>query len=209
MKLGVLGGTFDPVHNGHLIIAEDVKRSLGLDSILFVPAGQPWLRAYKPVASAKDRLEMVRLATAGKPYFDVSSVEIERPGPSYMQETIADLKRKRKAGTEIYLILGWDSIATLTKWKEPQKLVEMCHLVAVHRPGYALPDLLAMEETVPGISRRVIVMEKPEIDISASSIREKIGKGLPVDTLVPKSVADYIREHRLYRQGGKIWIKKK
>lgn len=198
MRLGVMGGTFDPVHNGHVCVAEEVKRRLRLDVVLFVPAGQPRLRSHRPVAGAKERLEMVRLAVEGKPYFKVSAVEIERPGPSYMDETIAELRREFETGTEIYLILGWDAIATLPRWKEPQKLVEMCRLVAVRRPGYPRPDMNRLEREIRGITERVVVLDKPVIDISASGIRERIAKGLPIDGLVPEGVDRYIKEHGLY-----------
>lgn len=198
MKMGVMGGTFDPIHNGHLRVAEEVQEKLKLDSVLFVPAGRPWMRAQEPVASPEDRREMVRIAVAGKPYFKVSDIEIERLGPSYMAETIAELKKQSVAGIVIYLILGWDAIAALPQWREPARLLEMCRLVAVKRPGYAPPDLISMEAYLHGISEKVIVLEKPEIDISASEIRERLAKGLSVGRMIPGAVVKYIREHGLY-----------
>ncbi len=198
MNTGVLGGTFDPVHNGHLLVAEEVRARLSLASTLFIPAGQPWLKADSPVSAAKHRAEMVRLALADKPYFKLSTMELKRAGPSYMVDTIAKLQPKLEAGDELFLILGWDSLARLPEWQEPSRLVEMCYLVAVPRPGFPAPNVKAMEALVPGISQRVMLLKKPVIDISASVIRDRVARGLSIHHLVPEAVNRYIKEHGLY-----------
>ncbi len=198
MNIGVLGGTFDPVHIGHLVLAEEVRTRLNLTEILFVPAGQPWLKVDSPISPAEHRVEMVRLAIADKPYFKLSTMEIERAGPTYTVDTIAELKAQLGIGDELFFILGWDNLAKLPQWTQPSRLITMCRLVAVPRPDYPLPDLKALEADIPGLSQRVTLMDKPEIDISASAIRERVAQGLSIRHLIPEPVERYIKEHKLY-----------
>ena len=198
MKIGVLGGTFDPVHLGHLAVAEEVNAALDPSEIILVPAGQPLLKPAHPTASAEHRLQMLRLAVADRPYCRVSAMEIERPGPSYTVDTLAELRGQLGDEDEIFFILGWGSLEQLPEWREPSMIIGMCRLVAVPRPGYPRPDLEALEGRIPGISQRVVLLEKPRIDISAASIRELVARGAPIDHLVPAPVAEYIREHKLY-----------
>jgi len=200
MRVGIFGGTFDPIHNGHLVIAEAVKDQLNLAEIIFVPAGQPWLKADWPISPAQHRLAMLRLALAGKPYFQISAAEMERAGPSYTVDTVEELRRKMGEDAELFFILGWDSLATLPRWRDASRLIRLCTLVAVHRPGYPRPDLKPMAKSVPGVSRRVIFMTEPCVDISATDIRMRVRQGLPLTDLVPAAVAVYIREHGLYRE---------
>ena len=198
MNIGVLGGTFDPIHNGHLLMAEEARAKLNLASVLFVPASQPWLKADSPILAAEHRVEMVRRAIAGKPYFKLSTMEIERAGPTYTVDTIAELGSRLGDGDELFFILGQDNLAQLPQWHEPSRLVEMCYLVAVPRPGARAPDLKALEADIPGMSQRVMFMDKPNVDISASVIRDRARRGLPILHLVPEPVSRYIREHGLY-----------
>jgi nicotinate-nucleotide adenylyltransferase len=198
MKIGVLGGTFDPIHNGHLIVAEEVRARLNLAEVLFVPAGLPWLRMDSPISAAEHRIQMVRLAIGNKPYFKLSTIEVERAGPSYTVDTIAELKGQLGAGDELFFILGWDSLAELPKWREPERLIKMCYLVAVPRPGYLQPDIKFLEATIPGLAQRVILLDTPEVDISGSVIRRRVAQGLSIAHLVPEPVDRYIREQGLY-----------
>jgi len=198
MNIGVLGGTFDPVHNGHLIVAEEVKTRLNLAEIIFVPAGQPWLKVDRPISPAEHRLQMLRLALADKSYFKRSTIEIERTGPSYTVDTITELRGQLGSEDELFFILGWDSLAELPQWREPSRLIKMCYLVAVPRPGYPRPKLKTLEVIIRGLSQRVMLMKKPEIDISASAIRERVARGLSIRHLVPEPVNRYIKEHGLY-----------
>ena len=198
MNIGVLGGTFDPIHIGHLILAEEVRARLKLAEIIFVPAGQPWLNKTSPISPAEHRVEMLRLAIADKPYFELATMEIERAGFTYTVDTIAELKAQLGAGDELFFILGWDNLAELPRWRQPSRLITMCRLVAVPRPYYPLPDLKALEASIPGLSQRVTLMDKPEIDISASVIRGRVARGLSIHHLVPEQVAEYIRQHKLY-----------
>ena len=198
MNIGVLGGTFDPIHIGHLILAEEVRARLNLAEILFVAAGQPWLKVDSPILPAEHRVEMVRLAIADKPCFKLSTMEIERAGPTYTVDTIAELKAQFGTEDELFFILGWDNLAELPRWRQPSRLIAMCRLVAVPRPGYPLSDLKALEAVIPGLSKRLIVLDRPEIDISASGIRDRVAQGLSIRHLVPEPVERYIKEHKLY-----------
>ncbi|MFC1987474.1 nicotinate-nucleotide adenylyltransferase [Chloroflexota bacterium] len=201
MKIGVLGGTFDPIHNAHLVVAEETRARLDLAEVLFVPAGQPCLKEDRPILAAEHRLQMVRLAIADQSCFKLSTIEIDRTGPSYTVDTMTELQSQLGVGDELYFILGWDNLAQLSRWKEPSCLIKMCHLVAVPRPGYALPDLTYLEGVVPGLSQRLILLDKPNIDMDATTIRNRVAGGLSIRHLVPDPVDKYIRRHKLYLSG--------
>ena len=198
MNIGVLGWTFDPIHKGHIVVAEETRARLNLAEVLFIPAGQPWLKEGSPILAAEHRVQMVRLAIADKPYFKLSTVEIDRAGPSYTVDTITELQAQLGAGDELFFILGWDNLAQLPLWREPSRLIEMCRLVAVHRPGYLLPDLNSLEAIIPGLSQRLILLDKPEVDIGATEIRTRVAQGLSIRHLVPEPVDEYIKQHKLY-----------
>ena len=198
LNIGVLGGTFDPIHIGHLIIAGGARVQLGLDEVLFVPAGQPWLKVNNAISPVEHRVQMVRLAIADKPHFKLSTMEIERVGPSYTVDTIAELGGQIGAGDKLFFILGWDNLVRLPQWHEPSRLVKMCQLVAVPRVGYPTPDLDSLESAVPGLSQNTILLETPRIDISASTVRDLVAQGLSVHHLVPEPVESYIQQHKLY-----------
>ena len=198
MDIGVLGGTFDPVHLGHLVVAEEMRDRLGLAEILFIPAGQPWLKVNNPILAAEQRVQMLRLALSGKPYFKLSTMEIERAGPSYTVDTITQLKGQLGAEDKLFFILGWDNLAQLPQWHEPSRLVKMCQLVAVPRVGYPAPDLDSLEAIIPGLSQATILLDEPHIDITASDIRDRVAQGLPIHNLVPEPVERYIKENGLY-----------
>ncbi len=198
MNIGVLGGTFDPIHIGHLIIAEEVRTCQSLAEVLFVPAGQPWLKVDNAISPVEQRVQMVRLAIADKPHFKLSTMEIERVGPSYTVDTIAELKGQIGAGDKLFFILGWDNLAQLPQWHEPSRLVKLCHLVAVPRVGCPVPDLNSLEAAIPGLSQSTILLDTPQIDISASEIRSRVARGLSIRHLVPEPVEGYIKQHRLY-----------
>ncbi len=198
MNIGVLGGTFDPIHKGHIVVAEETRARLNLAEVLFIPAGQPWLKEGSPILAAEHRVQMVRLAIADKPYFKLSTVEIDRAGPSYTVDTITELQAQLGAGDELFFILSRDTLAQLPQWREPSRLIEMCRLVAVPRPGYLLPDLNSLEAIISGLSQRLILLDKPEVDIGATEIRTRVAQGLSIRHLVPEPVDEYIRQHRLY-----------
>ncbi|MFC1865812.1 nicotinate-nucleotide adenylyltransferase [Chloroflexota bacterium] len=199
INTGILGGTFDPIHHGHLAVAEVAAATLGLDEVVFVPAGKPWLKTGRRISSAKDRLQMVRLAITDKPGYRLSSIEVERKGPSYSVDTVEEMKRQAAEADELYFIIGWDSLTDLSRWYHPEYLISLCRLVVVPRPGHPMPDLDAIDVTVPGLQGRLIMLDKPRIEISASVIRERVVKGLPISHLVPEAVERYIAEVDLYR----------
>jgi len=198
VNIGVFGGTFDPIHNGHLIVAEQVRAQLDLVEVIFVPAGQPWLKEDSPILAAEHRLQMVRLAIVAEPCFKASTIEIDRLGPSYTVDTLNELQSQLGDGDELFFVLGWDNLAQLPQWKEPSRLIEMCRLVAVPRPGHPLPDLSSLEAFIPGLSQRLIIMREPEMAISATDIRDRVDRGLSIRHLVPEPVDEYIRQHRVY-----------
>ncbi len=198
MNIGILGGTFNPVHIGHLAVADEATSRLGLAEVLFVPAGKPWLKADARILPAEHRLKMVKLAIAGKTCFKLSAIEVERDGPTYTVDTIAELRRQCGAGDELFFIIGWDNLTDLPRWHQPERLISMCRLVAVPRVGCPVPDLDSLEAVIPGLSQRVIMLDKPEIDVSASVIRERVRRGLSISHLVPEAVERYIKEHKLY-----------
>lgn len=198
-KVGILGGTFDPVHNGHLAIVSEARLELELDEIIFIPAGQPWMKSDRVITAAEHRLAMLHLAIDDKYGFRLSTMEIDRPGPTYTVDTLARLSNAFVELAELYFIIGWDNLPDLPRWKEPARIIELCYLVALPRPGYPLPDLDVLDKKMPGLLQRIIIMERPQVDISGTEIRECVAKGLDISKLVPPMVADYIREKGLYR----------
>ena len=198
MKIGILGGTFDPVHRGHLAIAEAARKKLGLDEVYFVPAAKTPLKEGAQISAVEHRLAMVRLAIKGHRYFKLSTMEVDRLGTSYTVDTVAELRKRLGSGHELYFIIGIDSLGQFARWREPARIIGMTRLVAVPRPGYSLPDMAALEKAIPGISQSLIVLDEPNVEISATEIRERVRKGLPIDDLVPEEVAAYINKKRIY-----------
>ena len=198
MNIGVIGGTFDPIHIGHLVVAEEARTGLNLAEVLFVPAGQPWLKPNSRLSAAEHRVEMVRLAIADEPSFKLSTMEIERPGPSYTVDTMAELGNQIGAGDKLFFILGWDNLIQLPQWHEPSRLVKLCRLVPVPRVGHPSPDLDSLEAAVPGLSQSIIMLDTPQIEISSSEIRDRVARGLSIHQLVPEPVERYIKQHGLY-----------
>ena len=198
LKIGILGGTFDPIHLGHLIIAEEVRQKLSLEEVLFVPTGQPWLKEEANISAAEHRLEMVLLATSSNPHFSVSTIELERTGPSYSVDTIAELKAGLGSRAKLYFIAGQDALSELPRWKSPRRLVEICQVVAVCRPGHGEFDMQSLESVIPGASELIMMVEVPQIDISATDIRTRVATGLSIRYLVPDAVGEYIAKQGLY-----------
>ena len=196
MNVGILGGTFDPIHIGHLVIAEEARIKLGLSEVLFVPAGQPWLKLDRNITAAAHRVEMVRRAIAGNPHFKLCTLEIERPSPSYTVDTLTILQKQLGSGASLFFILGRDTLAELPLWKEPQKVIRLCRLVVPPRLGSR--DLKHLNAAIPGLLDKVIQLDMPVIGISSSEIRQRIAQGLSIRYLVPHGVERYITEQRIY-----------
>jgi nicotinate-nucleotide adenylyltransferase len=198
-RVGVLGGTFDPIHNAHLAIAAEAKKRLQLDEIMFIPAGQPWMKTDRVITPAEHRLAMVKLAIQRRSYYKISMLEMAQEGPSYTVETLRTLKQQMGRRTEFFLILGDDSLDKFHRWKEPVEILKLATLVAVPRPGCPRPDMKEIENKVPFITGRTVLLDKPEMDLSSTQIRERVAAQQTIDNMVPAIVADYIREKGLYQ----------
>ncbi len=184
-----MGGTFDPIHHGHLVAASEVQQSFDLDEVVFVPTGQPWMK--EAVSTAERRYEMTVIATASNPRFSVSRVDIERGGPTYTIDTLRDVRRERP-DAELFFISGADAVAQILDWKDIDELWELAHFVAVSRPGHRL--------SIRGLPvQRVSSLEVPALSISSTDCRQRVGRGFPVWYLVPDGVVQYISKHHLYR----------
>lgn len=200
-KIGIMGGTFNPIHNGHLAIAEDVRNSFGLDRVLFIPSGQPPHKPDSEVIDAERRFEMVRRAVAGFGYFEASRLEVDRNGPTYTVNTLSELKKHYGNGTSLYFIIGADVIPELTTWKDFRRVFEMCAFIAVLRPGY---DRAGFGDGIEQMKREygalIYEVSVRQIDVSSTQIRERCGRGEPIDGLVPAEVEKYILAEGLYRK---------
>ncbi len=199
LNVALLGGTFDPFHVGHLAVAEIVSQRFKPAEVVFVPAAMPWLKSDRIISPSADRLEMVRLGILGNPHYRLSTLEIERPGPSFTVDTLREVRARILPHDDLYFIIGWDNLLDFGRWREPSRIIELAKIVAVPRIGYRVPDDAVLEKILPGLSQRVILLDKPEIDISASIIRERVSRNLPIDHMVPALVAGYIRQRGLYR----------
>jgi len=198
MRIGILGGTFDPIHYGHLVIAEEARVKVGLAKVIFVPAGHPPHKLRRPYSPAHHRLKMVEMAVASNPYFEVSLVDIKRPGPSYSVDTVRILQEELGPQAELFFIMGVDSLAGILTWHKPEVFIRQCKIVAVNRPGYGV-DINALETVLPGIKERVLFIKAPEIGISSTELQQRVREGLPIKYQVPPEVERYIYEHNLYR----------
>lgn len=198
-KLGLMGGTFNPIHYGHLIAAERAREELALDMVVFIPAGQPYHKPeHAALAGAQDRYFMTGLAVASNDYFDVSSMEMERPGPTYTIDTIQSWLLLCPEA-ELYFITGADAILDIATWKNVEKLLSLCYFVAVSRPGYCLDRL--WEKTGAFTERpeqKILGLEIPAVDISSTDIRRRMREGKTIKYLLPEAVEDYIIRHNLY-----------
>lgn len=196
-QVGLFGGTFDPIHIGHLIIAEEVRTRLGLDRMIFIPAGLPPHKLDQAITAPQHRLEMVRLAIADNSHFAVSRVDIDRFGPSYTVDTVRLFLDGWGAHTELYFLMGADSLVELPTWRQPDRLMRLCRIVAVGRPGYRV-ELAELDRLLPGAANLIRMMDTPIVDISSTDIRRRVQQGRTIRYLVPAAVERYIVEHRLY-----------
>ncbi|WP_423817594.1 nicotinate-nucleotide adenylyltransferase [Rothia nasimurium] len=190
-RLGVMGGTFDPIHHGHLVAASEAAAIMGLDEVVFVPTGNPWQKANQKVTDPEHRLLMTVIATAPNPTFTVSRVDVDRDGPTYTIDTLRDLKAQRP-NAELFFITGADAMSQITTWKDADKMWDLATFVAVTRPGHEL-------EVPEEAAGRVHVLEIPAMAISSTAVRDRARNELPVWYLVPDGVVQYIKKYNLYR----------
>ena len=200
MRLGIFGGTFDPIHNGHLIVAEHVREELVLARVLFIPAGRPWFKAEQDLTDGEHRLEMVRLATADYRDFEVSEMEVRREGPTYTIDTLMALRGEKGVVVEYFLILGIDALNELHRWRRPRAVLDMATVVGVARGGATTVDRAALESIREGASDEVVIVDGPLIDISAADVRRRMAGDQSVEGLIPRAVEDYATRHGLYRR---------
>jgi nicotinate-nucleotide adenylyltransferase len=191
-RIGVMGGTFDPIHHGHLAAASEAGHAFDLDEVIFVPTGQPWQKTDRPLAPAEDRYLMTVIATAANPLFSVSRIEIDRPGDTYTVDTLRELRAQRGPGARFFFIIGADALSGLSTWRDPEEVLAMVHFIGLARRGHRLADNSLGSETFS-------LMEMPTLEISSSICRERIRAGLPIRYLVPDGVISYIAKRGLYR----------
>ncbi len=189
-RLGVMGGTFDPVHHGHLVAASEVQSRFGLDEVVFVPTGRPWQKADEAVSPAEHRYLMTVIATASNPRFTVSRVDVDRPGPTYTIDTLRDLSRQRP-DSDLFFITGADALSQILGWKDVEEMWRLARFIGVTRPGHDLSDTGLPQD-------RVSLLEVPAMAISSTDCRDRVRADEPVWYLVPDGVVQYIGKHRLY-----------
>jgi nicotinate-nucleotide adenylyltransferase len=202
-----MGGTFDPIHYGHLVIAEEVRTTLDMAEMIFIPAGQPPHKPGRVITLAHHRLAMVELALAANPHFTISLVEIERLGPSYLVDTLRILRTQMGTDVELSFIIGWDSLEELHTWYQPLDiLAQLDTLIAVNRPGYVDGgeyNNKQLEARLPGITQRLHVVQAPQFSVSSTDLRQRVAEGRPIKYQVPETVEHYIFEHGLYLADSK------
>jgi nicotinate-nucleotide adenylyltransferase len=191
-RIGIMGGTFDPIHNGHLVCAEEARIQFSLDEVVFVPSGNPWQKS--GVTAAEDRYLLTVLATSSNESFSVSRIEIDRGGPTYTIDTLRAFRGFYGEKAELFFITGTDAVAEILSWKDPEAVLEEAHFIAANRPGYTLNK--SSEELFGG---RVSVMEIPALAISSTDIRRRVAEGRPIRYLVPREVREFVEERNLYR----------
>lgn len=194
-RLGVMGGTFDPIHHGHLVAASEVQAWFDLDEVVFVPTGEPWQKGEREVSPAEDRYLMTVIATASNPRFSVSRVDIDRDGPTYTVDTLRELHTQHP-DVELYFITGADALAQILTWRDADELFELAHFVGCTRPGHHIDETTI--EHLP--KHRVTIVEIPALAISSTACRDRVLAGEPVWYLVPDGVVQYIAKRSLYRK---------
>ena len=203
MRLGIYGGTFDPIHFGHLVLAEQCREQCGLDEVWFVPAALPPHKLTNTITSATARCEMLELAIAGHPAFRVSRIELDRQGPSFTVTTLEHLKSADEA-RELILLIGADSLRDLPYWREPARILELATVAAVNRGDRPLPDTTELRQSVgPTVDDRIVRVSMPGIDISSTDIRARVREHRSVRYLVPRAVEMYLNHHQLYQAAEK------
>ncbi len=200
-RVGILGGTFDPPHLGHLWLATLAAEALDLDRVLFMPAAQPPHKLRQKISAATDRLVMTRLAIADNRAFELSALEMERPGPSYTVDSVDELRRQLGPQTRLYLVMAADSLSQIDTWRQPDRLLSLVEWIVGPRPGTAQPERAELDQRFGEAAQRIHVLSGPSLDVSSSEIRERVAAGHTIRYLVPRAVEELIVERGLYRAG--------
>ena len=190
-RLGIMGGTFDPIHYGHLVTAEEALHQFDLEAVWFVPTGQPWMKTERAVSPAEDRYLMTVIATASNPAFRVSRMEVDREGPTYTVETLRGLKAEFGEQADLFFVTGADAILEIVNWKQPEELFALAHFIAATRPGYDVSAFAAHPD--------ITIMNIPALAISSTDVRARVASGQPIRYLVPEGVNSYVQKAGLYR----------
>lgn len=198
MRIGIMGGTFDPIHTAHLILADEARERLGLAYVLFMPTGDPWLKAEKPQTPPAVRLRMVELAVASNTFFRASDMEVRRQGPTYSVDTLELLDAELGPQHELFFLMGVDALVELPRWREPERVVELCTPVAFNRPGATQAKLEAVMKRLPLLRRKLVLLDGPVLEVSSSEIRQRVAEGRSIRYLVPDAVERFIRAEELY-----------
>lgn len=200
-RIGILGGTFDPIHYGHLVIAEDARVYLHLEQVLIVPAYQPPHKPNGSYSAFQHRVRMVELAIARNPHLAISLIETRLPVPSYTTDTIRAMQSELGANAELHFIMGMDSLANILTWHKPDELLRLCRMVVAERAGYQV-DIAKLEQGLPGLRERLELIDTPELSISSTDLQRRVRCGLSIRYQLPPTVERYVYRHRLYRDEG-------
>ena len=197
-RLGVLGGTFDPIHYGHLVAAQETHYQLELERVLLVPVGQPPHKLNEPLSPAEHRVRMIEIAIEGRPQFALSRVDVDRPGPQYTADTLALLREEWGPDTRLFFIAGSDSLADILDWRDPERILAQAELAVVERRRAGV-DVEALEHKLPALGQRLHWVQMPLLEISSTDLRARVREGRPISFFLPPAVEGYILKHRLYQ----------
>jgi len=199
MRVGILGGTFDPIHIGHLIIAEEARVKINLEKIIFMPAGRPWMNGNQVITKPENRWDMTVLATSSNKWFDASPHELSRTEPTYTVDTLKQIRSENK-NAEMFFILGQDAVGTFLNWKDPCGILELCTIVVAARPRNQELNITSLEQRCPGASKNVVILNSPLLSFSGTEIRRRVSQGRSIRYMVPSEVEGYIYRNHLYRE---------
>ena len=202
MRIGIYGGTFDPIHIGHLVLAEQCREQCHLDEVWFVPAAEPPHKRESVISPARARCDMIEFAISGHSQFRLSTLEVDRPGPSFTVTTLEQLHAADPT-RELFLLIGADSLRDLPQWRDPQRILELATIVAVNRGHQPMPDRSSVDDRLgPAVRSRLLFAEMPTIDVSASNLRQRVAAGQSIRYLVPRAVEAYIHQHNLFAESS-------
>lgn len=200
-RYGIMGGTFDPIHTGHLVVADEVRKEFNLDKVIFMPTGDPPHKSSKKVSKGEKRYEMTLLATITNPFFEISRLELDRKGTTYTIDTILELKKMYDNEVEFFFITGADSLLELHTWKDSEKILELCKIIAATRPGYNIEHMEGRLKELNELHKdKITTITTPGLQISSTDIRKRVKNNMSIKYLIPESVEMYINKYKLYNR---------